>query len=72
MTLTSEDCCAAWPEIRPHLKWFQFADEPGVFAMPCILDTSWRVNYCPTCGEKRRSAIWNTNTHPTRQEDFDA
>ena len=65
MTSTTEDCCGAWAAIRPSLKWCEFEDEPGVYAMPCVPGTGFRVNHCPVCGEKRRSAIWNSSTHPT-------
>jgi len=65
---SSEDCCEVWPKIRPNLKWFEFVDERGVLAMPCITSgnphSNWRVNYCPICGSERRDAIWNIDTDP--------
>lgn len=65
---TSPDCCSTWPSLRQSLNWFEFEDEPGVYVMPCIPGTNFRVKHCPICGEARRSAIWNSNTHP-RQGD---
>lgn len=63
MTETTADCCDVWPLLRPGLRWFEFADEPGAFAMasiPCD-GTYWRVNHCPSCGAPRRHATWNLN-----------
>jgi hypothetical protein len=68
MTSTTEDCCAAWVAIRPHLKWYSFVDDPGVYTMPSIPESGYRVNYCPSCGAVRRSSIWNSNTHPIEEE----
>ena len=69
MTPTIPDYCDAWPLLRPVLHWFEFADEPGVFAMASITagGTLWRVNHCPSCGAPRRAAIWNQNTDPEVQ-----
>ena len=66
MTNTTPDCCEVWPLLRPGLTWFEFADEPGVCAMASLQagGRPWRVNHCPSCGAKRRMAIWNKNTHP--------
>jgi hypothetical protein len=65
MTTTSTpDCCKVWPTIRGHFSWFDFEDEPEVSAMPSLLADGqyWRVNFCPSCGAKRRSTIWNRTT----------
>jgi hypothetical protein len=69
MTPTTPDCCDVWPLLRPGLAWFEFADEPGCYAMASIPagGTAWRVNHCPSCGAERRSAVWNKNTDPEHQ-----
>jgi hypothetical protein len=66
MTPTTPACCDVWPLLRPYLRWYELDDEPGCFVMPCIPagGTARRVNYCPSCGTKRRSAVWNKNTDP--------
>jgi len=69
MDATTKDCCDAWVAIRPRLGWYEFDDDPGVYAMPCVAGTIFRVNYCPICGAQRRSAIWNSNTHPPLSEE---
>lgn len=58
------DCCERWAEIREILYWFQFDDEPQKLAMPCLDGThpgAIRVNYCPSCGAKVRSYVWDTS-----------
>ena len=59
--MTSPDCCEQWPAIREHLHWFEFADEPGCYAMAHFPGTMLRVNFCPSCAAPRRMAIWNRN-----------
>ena len=63
MTKTTPDCCEVWPRLRDHFAWFEFEDEPNCFVMPSLGSTGnyWRVNHCPSCGAKRRAAIWNRN-----------
>jgi hypothetical protein len=60
-TLSTPDCCDVWPQIRGRFTWFDFEDEPTASAMPSLLSDGahWRVNYCPSCGAKRRGTIWN-------------
>lgn len=58
----TEACCDVWPRICQEFKWFYPADGSAVRLMPFIenFGTKWRVNFCPSCGKERRSAIEST------------
>jgi len=57
--MPTPDCCPAWRHLVASFGWFEFADHPGLFAMP-YLDGDGikrRVNHCPSCGAPRRDVV---------------
>ena len=50
-------CCEAWPAWADFAAWYADEDDPTVWLMPHLAGTHHRVNFCPSCGAERRSAI---------------
>jgi hypothetical protein len=51
-------CCKPFESMVSEFMWYTFEDNGQIFyVMPCIVlnDISWRVNFCPSCGENVRS-----------------
>jgi len=61
--METEICCKYFLEIAPKLQWFSFTEKTGdkFLVMPCIPETTIRINYCPSCGKVVREIQLNSN-----------
>jgi hypothetical protein len=51
-------CCKPFENMVLEFQWYSVAEDNGqiFYVMPCIVSNgaSWRVNFCPSCGENVR------------------
>lgn len=50
-------CCKPFESMVSEFQWYSVAENKVYYCMPCIVSNglSWRVNFCPSCGENVRS-----------------
>jgi len=75
-TVTTK-CCDTWPKILGAFDWWSVSDNDEFLVMPCIqtvddsgVQSSWRVNHCPSCGTNLRDTIISREMLETARADL--